>query len=149
MAGPIVNLLVIFIVNNLNINIYEKTMVIYSNLLLILFNLLPIVPLDGGRILKGILHINFGKEKAEKYICDISFILLIILTAISSIAILYFKNIAIFIGIIFLWILHMQEEKVYQNRKKIYELIRKQNKKEFIEEEVDIKYSETIENKIN
>lgn len=149
MAGPIVNLLVIFIVNNLNINIYEKTMVIYSNLLLILFNLLPIVPLDGGRILKGILHINFGKEKAEKYICDISFILLIILTAISSIAILYFKNIAIFIGIIFLWILHMQEEKVYQNRKKIYELIRKENKKEFIGEEVDIKYSETIENKIN
>ena len=43
----------------------------------------------------------------------------------------------------------MQEEKVYQNRKKIYELIRKENKKEFIGEEVDIKYSETIENKIN
>lgn len=149
MAGPIVNLLIIFIANSLNINIYEKIMIIYSNLLLILFNILPILPLDGGRILKGILHINFGKDKAEKYTCNISFVLLIILTAISSIVILYFKNIAIFLAIIFLWILYMKEEKVYQNRKKIYELIRKENKKEFMGEEVDIKYSETIENKIN
>lgn len=149
MAGPIVNLLIIFIANSLNINIYEKIMIIYSNLLLILFNILPILPLDGGRILKGILHINFGRDKAEKYTCNISFVLLIILTAISSIVILYFKNIAIFLAIIFLWILYMKEEKVYQNRKKIYELIRKENKKEFMGEEVDIKYSETIENKIN
>lgn len=149
MAGPIVNLLIIFIVNSLNINIYEKTMIIYSNLLLVLFNTLPILPLDGGRILKGILHIYFGKNKAEKYTCNISFCILIILTAISSIAILYFKNIAIFLGIIFLWILYLKEEKLYENRKKLYELVKEEKNKEIIENEVDIKCEETIENKVN
>ncbi len=149
MAGPIVNLLIILIINILNIDIYEKNMIINSNLLLFLFNILPILPLDGGRILKGILHVNCGRNKAEKYTCKISFALLVILTAISSIAILYLKNIAIFLGIIFLWILYLKEEKIYQNREKLYNLIQKDCEKEFIEEEVDIKCSETIENNIN
>lgn len=149
MAGPVINLLIIFIINILNIDIYKKNMIIYSNLLLFLFNILPIVPLDGGRILKGILHINFGKDKAEKYICNISFAFLVILTAISSIAILYLKNMAIFLGIIFLWLLYLKEEKFYQNREKLYELIQKDYKKEMPEKEVDIKCRETIENKIN
>lgn len=142
MAGPVVNLLIIFIIDKLNIDIYEKIMIIYSNLLLVLFNTLPILPLDGGRILKGILHIYLGKNKAEKYSCNISFGALIILTAISSIAILYFKNIAIFLGVIFLWILYLKEEKLYKNRNKLYELIKE-------EKEANIKYQETIENKIN
>ena len=142
MAGPVVNLLIIFIIDKLNINIYEKIMIIYSNLLLVLFNTLPILPLDGGRILKGILHIYLGKDKAEKYSCNISFGALIILTAISSIAILYFKNIAIFLGVIFLWILYLKEEKLYKNRNRLYELIKE-------EKEANIKYQETIENKIN
>ena len=142
MAGPVVNLLIIFIIDKLNIDIYEKIMIIYSNLLLVLFNTLPILPLDGGRILKGILHIYLGKNKAEKYSCNISFGSLIILTAISSIAILYFKNIAIFLGVIFLWILYLKEEKLYKNRNRLYELIKE-------EKEANIKYQETIENKIN
>jgi len=142
MAGPLVNILIMFIINKLNINIYEKTMIMYSNLLLFLFNILPILPLDGGRILKGILHIYIGKNKAEKYSCNISFATLIILTAISSIAILYFNNIAIFLGVIFLWILYLKEEKIYKNRNKLYELIKE-------EEEANIKCQETIENKIN
>lgn len=142
MAGPVVNLLIIFIIDKLNIDIYEKIMIIYSNLLLVLFNTLPILPLDGGRILKGILHIYLGKNKAEKYSCNISFGALIILTAISSIAILYFKNIAIFLGVIFLWILYLKEEKLYKNRNRLYELIKE-------EKEANIKYQETIENKIN
>ena len=142
MAGPGVNLLIRFIIDKLNIDIYEKIMIIYSNLLLVLFNTLPILPLDGGRILKGILHIYLGKNKAEKYSCNISFGALIILTAISSIAILYFKNIAIFLGVIFLWILYLKEEKLYKNRNRLYELIKE-------EKEANIKYQETIENKIN
>lgn len=149
MAGPIVNLLIIFIINVLNINIYEKNMIIYSNLLLFLFNILPIIPLDGGRILKGFLYMNFGKNKAERYTSNISFVTLLILTAISSIAILHLKNIAIFLGIIFLWVLYLKEEKFYKNRQKLYELIRKEYRKEFVEEEVNIKYIETIENKTN
>lgn len=128
MAGPMINLLIIFIVSILDINIYEKTIIIYSNLLLILFNILPIYPLDGSRILKGILHIIYGKNKSYKYIYNISFFSLIILTAISSIAVLYFKNIAIFLVVIFLWILHIKEDKIYQRSMKIYELMEKELK---------------------
>ncbi len=128
MAGPMINLLIIFIVSILDIDIYIKTIIIYSNLLLILFNILPIYPLDGSRILKGILHIIYGKNKSYKYIYNISFFSLIILTAISSIAVLYFKNIAIFLVVIFLWILHIKEDKIYQRSMKIYELMEKELK---------------------
>lgn len=149
MAGPVANLLIMFIIYKLNINIYEKIMIIYSNLLLVLFNILPILPLDGGRILKGILHIYLGRNKAEKYSCNISFCILTILTAISSIAILYFKNIAIFLGVVFLWILYLKEEKLYKNRNRLYELIKEEKERECLESEVNIKYKESIENKIN
>lgn len=128
-VGPITNLFIIFILNWIDINIYEKNMIIYSNLLLFLFNILPILPLDGGRILRGILYMNLGKSKAEKYTYNISFVSLIVLTVIASISILYLKNIAIFLGIILLWILYFKEEKIYENRKKIYKLIKEEYRK--------------------
>ena len=99
--------------------------IVYSNLLLFIFNLLPIYPLDGGRILKGILHIIFGKRKSEIYTNYISFFLLIILTLISSILIFYIKNIAIFIAIIFLWVIYIIEDLKFRKRNKIYKLVEK------------------------
>ena len=98
---------------------------LYSNLLLILFNLLPIYPLDGGRILKGILHILFGKVKAEKYINKISFVILILITFLSSIIIYKVRNISIFLIILVLWIIVIKEDINYQRKSKIYNLIEK------------------------
>lgn len=126
LAGPLTNvfIMIIFISNIFDISYYDKILIIFSNMTLILFNILPIYPLDGGRILKGIFYILKGKYKAEEYIYHISYITLIILTAISSITLLYFKNIAIFIAIIFLWGLQIKENAIYQNRRKLYEAIR-------------------------
>lgn len=126
LAGPLTNvfIMIIFISNIFDMNYYNKILIIFSNMTLILFNILPIYPLDGGRILKGIFYILKGKYKAEEYIYHISYITLIILTAISSITLLYFKNIAIFIAIIFLWGLQIKENAIYQNRRKLYEAIR-------------------------
>ena len=83
---------------------------IYSNILILIFNLIPIYPLDGGRIIKGILHIKLGDVEAENLIDKISYITMIIITIISSVAVYYYQNIAIFMVCIFLWLIVLQEK---------------------------------------
>ena len=128
-AGPLTNFIIILIAIKMKITIISTLMIIYSNCLLIAFNLLPIYPLDGGRILKGILYIIFGKVKAEKYINTISFISLICLTFIASIAIYKIQNIAIFLIILALWVIVIREDIFYKKRSKIYNVIEQYNKK--------------------
>lgn len=125
LAGPLTNLLIIFIAINIEIDLFSNLMIIYANLLLILFNLLPIYPLDGGRILKGILHIFFGKRSSEKYTNIFSFFVLILVTFVASIGVYYMENISIFFITIFLWMLYLKEDMVYRKKNKIYDLIEK------------------------
>lgn len=125
LAGPLTNLIVIFIALNTKLDISSNLIIIYANLLILFFNLLPIYPLDGGRILKGILHIFLGKKESEKYTNNISFIVLLIITFIASIGIYCIKNISIFFIIIFLWILYLNQDRIYKKRMKIYKLIEK------------------------
>lgn len=124
-AGPITNLLIIIVCYNMKLELYTKLAIIYSNILLIVFNLLPIYPLDGGRILKGGLCIILGRYKSEKYINIISFIVIILLTMIASIFIYVAKNITIFFIIIFLWGLYIKQDLIYRRKNKIYNLARK------------------------
>lgn len=124
-AGPLTNLIIIFITMQFELNIFMGFMIVYANLLLVIFNLLPICPLDGGRILKSFLHIIFGKRKAEMYINYISLISLVVLTFISSIGVFYLQNIAIFLVVIVLWILYIREDIIYKRKNKIYNLVEK------------------------
>ena len=124
-AGPLTNFFIILIIFYLKIDLISNLIIVYANLLIITFNLIPIYPLDGGRILKGILHIIVGKKESEKYINNISFISLVILTFIGSIGIYCLKNIAIFYIIIFLWLLYIKEDIIYKKRLKIFNLIKK------------------------
>ena len=147
LAGPVTNvfIIIIFMVyNHFNLNEYDKLIIIFSNITLIIFNILPIYPLDGGRILKGIIYIFKGKQTAEKYIYGISYTTLIIITIMSSIAILYLKNIAIFLVIIFLWGLQIKEQRIYRNRKILYDMIQQEMRK-CDYENIDI----PVENKVN
>lgn len=125
LAGPLTNLIVIFFASKIKVDIFSNILIKYANLLIMIFNLLPIYPLDGGRILKGILHIIIGKKEAEKYINNISLITVLIITFIASIGVYYIKNIAIFITIIFLWMLYINQDIIYRKRLKIYNLIEK------------------------
>lgn len=130
-AGPITNLLITVIVIilayfNINFkNMYIYQIIIYSNLIIGLFNLIPIYPMDGGRILKEILNIYFGRKKAYKITYITSKTILIILTAMASIAILYVQNIAILLIIGYLWYLEINEIIIYNRRKNIEKLVEK------------------------
>ena len=83
---------------------------VYSNMLIFLFNMLPIYPLDGGRIVKGLLHIKMGEIKAEEISNKISYITIILVTIFCSISVYYFQNFAIFLICIFLWRIVLKEK---------------------------------------
>ena len=118
-AGPLVNIIIIIIayIYNFNENI------IYSNLIILFINLIPIYPLDGGRILKNLLKLIVGNKKSYTYTNKISNIFVIFISFISSIAIYYYKNISIFFAIIFILVLILNENKRYNTYRKIYKRI--------------------------
>ena len=115
-AGPLTNFIIILITNCLKIDIFKGLIIIYTNFLIMIFNLLPIYPLDGGRVLKGILHINFGIRKSELYTNIISKVMVAIITAISSIMILRVHNIAILLIDMYLWYLVIKEDTIFKKR---------------------------------
>ena len=118
LAGPLTNIAIIFFTLLITKGNMEKSLIIiYSNALIGIFNFIPIYPLDGGRIIKEILHIKFGLQKSRDYINKISNITVVILTAISSIVILYIHNIAILIIITYLWYLVVLENQKYKLQK--------------------------------
>ena len=123
LAGPLTNFIIIIIASNINIDLFKALIIIYTNFLIMIFNLLPIYPLDGGRILKGILHINFGLRTSEIYTNIISKIMVTIITVASSILILYVHNIAILLIDTYLWYLVIKEDIKYKRRKDIYNKI--------------------------
>ena len=123
-AGPLTNLAICIITYFLHIDDRIKELIEYSNILIALFNLIPIYPLDGGRILKGLLRLKYEEIKADEIIIKISNIILIIMTALSSIVILYLKNIAILFILIYLWAITINENKKYSLKKMTYEIIK-------------------------
>ena len=130
-AGPITNLIIFIVLMLLQkldftfTNTYIYQIIIYSNILIAIFNMLPIYPMDGGRVINEILKIIIGYKKAYKITYILSKTLLIILTAIASISILYLKNIAILFIIMYLWCLELKEIRRYNRRKSIEKVLEK------------------------
>lgn len=119
LSGPITNLLIVLILLFLNVDFFYKDLIIYSNILIMCFNLLPIYPLDGGRVLKSVLHILYGVKIAKFFTNKTSNIMMLIISFLGSIGVYYFENIAIFLVIIFLWSLVIFENRRYKLFEKI------------------------------
>lgn len=124
-SGPLVNFILAFVFSTIECDFVgiQQEFLVYSNILIGIFNLIPIYPLDGGRILKNILHIATGLENTYSYTNFISNMSVIILTMFASIIIFYVQNVAVLLIIGYLWYLVISENKLYNQRIKIYEII--------------------------
>ena len=91
--GPITNLVIAILFYYFYEHSQYKFKIVFTNLALCLFNLIPIVPLDGGKILREGLKSIIGIEKANKITIVLSKIILVILSLIYSVLILKVKSI--------------------------------------------------------
>ena len=91
----------------------EKSWIL-TNLFLGIFNLFPIIPLDGANILLCVFTSKEGNIEALKISLKISRIFLILLSFIYGIIIIVLKNIAILILLLYLWYLFIREERYYE-----------------------------------
>lgn len=118
MAGPVINIISLIIAV-----ILKKEEIVYINILLAIINLLPIYPLDGGRIVKNLLLKKHNYKQVVGYTEKISKNTLIIITAVSSLIILYIKNFGIFLAIIYLWSIALTEWRKNQIIKRAFQAI--------------------------
>ncbi len=108
-AGPIFQLVIIYI---LNLFIKDSSLLLYSNTL-VLFNLLPVIPLDGSKLLNIILNYNTSFSYSYKLTSIISLISLIIMFLIIA----YINNLILLTLIIFLII---ENIKFIKNKKLVF-----------------------------
>ena len=131
-SGPLFNIFVIILALFLNINNNLKNLIIYSNLLIAIFNLLPIYPLDGGRILKEIIKIFYGHKVSTIFMVKFTKFILVLLSLLYSIIILKIKNIAILFLMFYLWWLYIIEERKAVTLKRVYGIIEKSIEKNLV-----------------
>ena len=121
-AGPAVNLLLLLIGLLFSYATdFQITFYIYSNIFMLLINLLPIVPLDGGRILRACLHTEFDGVVAEKVMRVIS-VLSTMVILIAGVVLLYKTkmNYSLMIAALFLLSTLTQDTKLRRSTNPVF-----------------------------
>jgi stage IV sporulation protein FB len=108
LSGITINVLIILIIKNIYIDSAIKEVILSYNKLMIAFNLLPIYPLDGFRIIEVFLNMVFDYEYAQDLSTIISSFFLILICMYGMIS----KSGAIIIISIFLFLKMLERRKV-------------------------------------
>ena len=125
-AGPLTNLIIILLIIILGekkIFGIETETLIYTNILIFMFNMLPIYPLDGGRIIKNLLHIFCGKLTSLKITNSISNIFDILLSLTTIYLSFMTKNILYLFMLGYIWVLIIRESKIFKIKIKMYKIL--------------------------
>ncbi|MCI9365467.1 MAG: hypothetical protein HFJ54_02370 [Clostridia bacterium] len=126
-AGPLVNLLfvMLFIILDKEYIVgVESDILIYVNVLIFLFNMLIIYPLDGGRILKNIIYIFKGKENSLRVTNIVSNVFAILVSIFTFYLSIISKNFIFILVLMYIWIIVVKENKVYSIKIKMYKILR-------------------------
>ena len=95
LMGPISNFLLVglfFIIERFYMSHYVFDMIIKTNISIGLFNILPIFPLDGGRILRGHLSRVMGFKSATKILSKTTYVLTFLGVLFGVIVLIMNKN---------------------------------------------------------
>ena len=85
--------------------------------------MITIYPLDGGRILKYILCIIFGKVKTLKLVFVISNITAVLLSIIVIYLSFWMQNLAFIFTLVYVWAILIAENKRYRIKKEMYKIL--------------------------
>ena len=119
-VGPLFNLVVFFV----SVGLFSNEIVAFVNLVIFIINSIPIYPLDGGRIVKSMLHIWKGRELAYRYVMKISNAMMIFFLTACSFLVLKYNNIGIVLSLVYLIIIWKNSNKVLQNKIRLIELVK-------------------------
>ncbi len=123
LAGPLSNLIIAVILFGINIDFFVKQEIMYINLIIAMVNLLPIYPLDGGRIVKSLIHILFGLRQSYIITERISWAVTIIILASASLFILKVKNFGLLAMLVYLLAIRIIEGDRMNKKLKLYDAL--------------------------
>ncbi|NLM04646.1 MAG: hypothetical protein GX214_06470 [Clostridiales bacterium] len=148
-AGPISNIIMLFmsilIKKIMSINSDLMIFFIQANLGIGLFNMLPILPLDGGRILRAYLNIKTDIKKSTHITVRISKIIILLMFFYSIFMNIKYNNRFFLSGVTIFLYFKVRQEKYMMDYTLIYQIIIK--KKKLIRKGImDVKCLTALEN---
>ncbi len=126
LSGIIVNLIIILLFKVIKTNFLDNNIIVIIinyNILMVIFNLLPIAPLDGYKILNTLFQMVFDEEYTKDCLYYLSLIFLVII----SICLFIFKLYGYYLIVVFLFFRTIKEKRSSFKILKQYSLFSKIN----------------------